>query len=300
MSTNQAPYQSSIGGYNQDPNSTTPIGTNVNTAASTGDPFTGPASKSAGPHNSNIANTLDPRVDSDMNNRAQYAPGMTSSGNVHPGATQSYDNPYSSNAGPHSSSVMNKLDPRVDSQTGNTTTKTTNDTGTGAYRNPTDTSGVGAGAGAGAGITQGSSTTSVGTPGVEDNRSRYDPNVSGYNPATGSGYSTTGGVGHQPAPGSSSYDNQDYRAEYAPSTENKQYTAGGHGRSATKGEEIGRGVRSAIAGVHGAGESLRGAINTAVDKAFGHEAGAAKNQAIANKGEQEIRSGTLSGQRETR
>jgi hypothetical protein len=169
---------------------------------------------------------------------------MASSGNVHPGATQSYNNPDSSNVGPHSSSVMNKLDPRVDSQTGNTTTKTTNETGTGASRNPTDTSG------AGAGVTQGSSTTSAGTPGVEDNRSRYDPNVSGYNPATGSGYATAGGVGHQPAPGSSSYDKQDYRAEYAPSTENKQYTAEGQGRSAAKGEDIGRGVKSAIAGIH--------------------------------------------------
>ena len=45
---------------------------------------------------------------------------------------------------------------------------------------------------------------------------------------------------------------------------------------------------------------MRGAMNAAVDKAFGHEAGAAKNEAIANKGEQEIQSGTLSGQRETR
>lgn len=239
MSTTQTPYQSSTGGYNQDPNSTTPIGTNVNTAASTTDPFTGPASQSAGPHTSNVANTLDPRVDSDLNNRAQYAPG-----NVHPRATQSYNNPNSSNAGPHSSSVMNKLDPRVDSQTGNTTTKTTNETGTGASRNPTDTSG------AGAGVRQGSSTTSVGTPGVEDNRSRYDPNVSRHNPATGSGYATAGGVGHQPAPGSSSYDKQDYRAEYAPSTENKHYTADAQGRSAAKGEEIGRGVKSAIAGIH--------------------------------------------------
>jgi hypothetical protein len=237
------PYQSSnLGGYNQDPNSTTPIGTNVNTAASTGDRFTGPASKSAGPHNSNIANTIDPRVDSDLNNRAQYAPGMASSGNVHPGATQSYDNPNSTNAGPHSSSVMNKLDPRVDSQTGTTT----NATGTGASRNPTDTTGTGAGAG----VTQGSSTTSAGSPGVRDTRSAYDPNVSGYNSATGSGYATTGGVGHQPAPGTSSYDKQDYRAEYAPSTENKQYTAEGQGRSAAKGEEIGRGVKSAIAGIH--------------------------------------------------
>ncbi|RHZ67944.1 protein dprC [Aspergillus thermomutatus] len=294
MSTTQAPYQSSTFGGYQDPNSTTPTGTNVNTAASTGDPSTGPASKSAGPHDSNVANTLDPRVDSDMNNRAQYAPGMAASGNVHPGATQSYDNPNSTNAGPHGSSVMNKLDPRVDSQTGNTTTKTTNQTGTGTSRNPTDTSG------AGARVTRGSSTTSVGAPGTEDNRSRYDPNVSGYNPATGSGYATTGGVGHQPVPGSSSYDKQDYRAEYAPSTTKKEYTADGQSRSAAKGEEIGRGVRSAIAGIHGAGESLRGALNAAVDKAFGHEEGAAKNEAIANKGEQEIQSGTLAGQRETR
>lgn len=93
-----------------------------------------------------MLNKLDPRVDSDLNDRAQYAPGLTVSGNVHPGTTQTVSNPNSSNKGPHDSRLMNVLDPRVDSNTGNMTTKTTNRTNAGSARGPTDTSGTGAGA----------------------------------------------------------------------------------------------------------------------------------------------------------
>lgn len=44
----------------------------------------------------------------------------------------------------------------------------------------------------------------------------------------------------------------------------------------------------------GAGESLRGALTSAVDKAFGFDESAAKNQGIARRGEEEIRSGNVS------
>ncbi|KAJ9611297.1 hypothetical protein H2200_004481 [Cladophialophora chaetospira] len=54
------------------------------------------SSSNAGPHNSNAANKLDPRVDSDQDHRAK-------------------GNAFSSNAGPHDSNAANKLDPRVDS-----------------------------------------------------------------------------------------------------------------------------------------------------------------------------------------
>jgi hypothetical protein len=63
-----------------------------------------------GPHSSNIANKLDPRVDSDMDNRARHnAMAGSSYGNPRSGAT----------AGPHSSNIANKLDPRVDSDMDN-------------------------------------------------------------------------------------------------------------------------------------------------------------------------------------
>ena len=46
--------------------------------------------------------------------------------------------------------------------------------------------------------------------------------------------------------------------------------------------------------VQGAGESLRGALNAAVDRTFGTEEGVEKNQNIARKGEQQIQSGKFS------
>lgn len=229
---------------------TTPADTTVGKEASTADPHTGPAPTTAGPHHHDIANRLDPRVDSDLNDRAQYAPGTTVSGNVHPGTTVCVSNPESSNGGPHSSALYNKLDPRVDSKTGNMTTKTTNQTGTGSARAPTDTTG--------AGLAHGSSTSSVGAPGVQDTRSQYDPHGTGYNPSTGSGYDPSAG-----------YSGQDYRAGYAPSTVSKE--SGGYGDSlepqesstgstksslSQKSDKIGKGLQSTLAGIHVSDDSI--------------------------------------------
>ncbi|PKY01239.1 hypothetical protein P168DRAFT_60754 [Aspergillus campestris IBT 28561] len=93
----------------------------------------------------------------------------------------------------------------------------------------------------------------------------------------------TTGVGHQTAPLSSSHQ---------PSS-----TGAGAGGSeaAKKGEQLGQGVHSAAAGIHGFGESLRGGLNAAVDKAFGHDEGVAKNANIAEKGERQVQSGHFSG-----
>ncbi|KAJ6010611.1 hypothetical protein N7451_002023 [Penicillium sp. IBT 35674x] len=75
----------------------------------------------AGPHDSSMANKMDPRVDSDMDNRANQA----RTGNQNLGGSSGSD-PYgqsrtggSSNAGPHDSSMANKMDPRVDSDMDN-------------------------------------------------------------------------------------------------------------------------------------------------------------------------------------
>jgi hypothetical protein len=67
-------------------------------------------SSNYGPHDSNIANTADPRVDSDLSNR------HGGTGVSHHPSTHSYaTGPASSTAGPHSSNLANKADPRVDS-----------------------------------------------------------------------------------------------------------------------------------------------------------------------------------------
>lgn len=198
MTATQPPYSSTTFDTQSlsTPNTmTTPVGTTVGREATTADSRTGPAPTAAGPHPSDTANRLDPRIDNDMNNRAQYAPGTTSQGR------------------------------------------------TGSSRAPTDT--------AGAGIAYGSSTSPAGAPGVQDTtRSAYDPYGTGYNPSTGAGYNTTAPL----------YSNQDYRAEYAPSTVNKEYGATADteskgskdqwSRSKRVSDQMGQGMKSVIAGVH--------------------------------------------------
>jgi hypothetical protein len=92
----------------------------------------GTGSTNAGPHSSNIANKLDPRVDSDMDGSRNTgfaqntAGGVTGTGVAGTGVTgqrHGYgttggvtgNNPATTSAGPHGSNVLNKLDPRVDS-----------------------------------------------------------------------------------------------------------------------------------------------------------------------------------------
>ena len=216
---------------------TDPVTTVIGEHTSTTDPRSGQTSTMTEPHRTDMANKLDPRVDSDRDNRAQYAPGTTTTGNVQPGTTQYASNLESSNEGPHSSALYNKLDPRVDSETGNTSTKSTT-------RAPTDSSG--------ARSSYGSSTTAAAAdPGIQDTtRSTYDPRGTGYNPSTGSGYDPA-------APG---YSSQDSRAEYAPSTINKESgdsTGAASTQSTDKSkkmsDKLGYGMRSAVAGIHVSG-----------------------------------------------
>jgi hypothetical protein len=63
---------------------------------------TGPASHTAGPHESNTMNKADPRVDSDRDGSNRMNPGFGSG-------------PAPNTAGPHQSDMMNKVDPRIDS-----------------------------------------------------------------------------------------------------------------------------------------------------------------------------------------
>jgi len=81
-------------------------------------------STNAGPHNSNLMNTMDPRVDSDldggrhagMNQTTHPATGHASTTGTTAGTTGvAGTTSGSTTAGPHKSNLLNKLDPRVDS-----------------------------------------------------------------------------------------------------------------------------------------------------------------------------------------
>lgn len=138
-----------------------------NTVPSTHSGATGPASSTAGPHSSNVANEADPRVDSDQSKKkkehldGEYSginrfdkdvhKGSIAGGNqvigLHgskgptttknfdqsqhesTGAGSSYNTGGSTTAGPHKSDTLNKLDPRVDSDLDGSKTVGGNQTG---------------------------------------------------------------------------------------------------------------------------------------------------------------------------
>ncbi|KAJ5757661.1 uncharacterized protein N7511_006355 [Penicillium nucicola] len=136
-------------------------------------------------------------------------------------------------------------------------------------------------------VAGGSSTGSAGIPtGLNDSRSTYDPSTKGYNPATGGSYEKP------PVPPRTNHATEHTGTYDQPATT----TTDKSGMAGSKaGDNLGRGVMGAAASVHGAGESLRGALNTAVDRAFGSNEGAERNAEIARKGEEEIRSGQFKG-----
>lgn len=75
-----------------------------------------------GPHGSRVANALDPRVDSDRDHGAAHTGShATSTGDHVAGAAGAalggvkHTGPAPNTAGPHSHDILNKLDPRVDS-----------------------------------------------------------------------------------------------------------------------------------------------------------------------------------------
>jgi len=94
------------------------VGSGGTTTSTRGGGFSGGISNStnAGPHNSNLANKADPRVDSDLDGRGNRH-GAAKGGIL--GASGSHATPGSgtaqNTAGPHNSDLANKLDPRVDS-----------------------------------------------------------------------------------------------------------------------------------------------------------------------------------------
>ncbi|KAL1636589.1 hypothetical protein SLS56_001174 [Neofusicoccum ribis] len=183
-----------------------------------------PHSSNAGPHSSNLGNRVDPNVDSDLDKRrgSAHTAGLQGAGGLsgatshrgsginpteipggyttaetttghsgvgensgvpgahgsHPGNTQGqYDNPKSSNHGPHGSNLLNKLDPRNDSDAdhrGVHGTTGTHGTTTGTHGTTTGTHG-----------THGTHGTTTGTHGTHGT----------HGTTTGAGYGTTGTTG---------------------------------------------------------------------------------------------------------
>jgi len=136
--------------------------------------YTG-GSTNAGPHDSNIANKLDPRVDSDRDGSRttnQYGTnqgyGTTGSSTTGYGHQSGYTG-GSTNAGPHDSNIANKLDPRVDSDRDGS--RTTNQYGTNQGYGTTGSSGYGQ-----SGYTGTSGSTTAG-PHSSNMANKLDPRV---------------------------------------------------------------------------------------------------------------------------
>ncbi|KAJ5371117.1 uncharacterized protein N7496_007209 [Penicillium cataractarum] len=126
-------------------------------------------SSNYGPHDSNMANKVDPRVDSDRDGRAAYGAHTTSTGVGSTGlatgtGANAYESTRSSNHGPHDSNIANTMDPRVDSDRSNLgthgahyTTAGTTSTGLGSH---TSSTGFGSGMATGTGANAYESTRS--------------------------------------------------------------------------------------------------------------------------------------------
>lgn len=149
-------------------------------------------STNAGPHSSNLANSADPRVDSDLDhsrnaglNQTTGTTGTTGAGygssgigstGTH-GTTGGYGT-SSTTAGPHSSNVANKLDPRVDSDLDGSRNAGMNqhtNTAGGYGSSTTGTTGAGYGSSGIGGNTHSSSTTAG--PHSSNLANKADPRV---------------------------------------------------------------------------------------------------------------------------
>jgi len=105
----------------------TTTGTHTNTTGSDPNYY---SSGNTGPHSTNVANKLDPRVDSDRDGSRTVGTGNTygsTTGNTYGSTT---GDTYGSHTGmgtgashgPHDSGLANRVDPRIDSSTGTTNT----------------------------------------------------------------------------------------------------------------------------------------------------------------------------------
>ncbi|KAF2674115.1 hypothetical protein BT63DRAFT_419425 [Microthyrium microscopicum] len=163
----------------------------------------------AGPHDSNLANKADPRVDSDRDGStnmgaAQHGPGAHNTSHTgaglgagvgagshhttgahigagtthHAGDGLGHNTSSTTTAGPHSSNIANKLDPRVDSDRDGSTNMGAAQHGPGAH-NTSHTTGTGLGAGTtgGYGSTTGGYGSTNAGPHDSNLANKVDPRV---------------------------------------------------------------------------------------------------------------------------
>lgn len=140
----------------------------------------------AGPHSSKVANAADPRIDSDLDSTRTGAVGAgygTGTG-VHGTTghtTTGVHGTHNTTAGPHSSNLANKVDPRVDSDRDGSRNMgaATGNTGASAYTSNTNTGyGTGTGVGTTGHSTTGHTTTGHGTHGGIGNSTNAGPHNS--------------------------------------------------------------------------------------------------------------------------
>ncbi|CRG91255.1 hypothetical protein PISL3812_08303 [Talaromyces islandicus] len=123
--------------------------------------------------------------------------------------------------------------------------------------------------------------------------SNYHRERSRYNPATGSGF-------NPPSKEDSGESRKNYNEQH-PTTSvgiaperirtDSSGTSPGPGANGNGGET---GIKGALAGIHGVGESIRGTVGAAIDSIFNDQNGISKNQAIAREGEWEVKTGQFS------
>ncbi|KUJ09321.1 uncharacterized protein LY89DRAFT_724347 [Mollisia scopiformis] len=106
-----------------------------------------------------------------------------------------------------------------------------------------------------------------------------------------SSLSSTGGT-NEPLTTGSTYNNPSQ-----PTTSTTSTTTSSTG---TGTESTGSKLKGVLAGIHGAGEKIRGEFNSAVDEGFHEPGGVAKNRAVADAGEGEIATGQFTGETKNR
>jgi len=182
---------------------------NTHTTGHTTGTHAGTAEGVAGHHNNKVANAADPRIDSDLDGSRTV--GTTHNAGVTGGYTGTgtgITGSNSTNAGPHSSNLANKVDPRVDSdRDGSHNIGGTTHTGTAGY------SGTSAGNQFGTtGTTGGISSSTNAGPHDSNLANKVDPRVDSDLSGSGNRHgATTGGIlgtsGSHATPGSGTAQN---------------------------------------------------------------------------------------------
>ncbi|KAK2748538.1 hypothetical protein FQN57_000672 [Myotisia sp. PD_48] len=71
-------------------------------------------------------------------------------------------------------------------------------------------------------------------------------------------------------------------------------STGSSGATPNPAGSVGHGIKDIAAGIHGAGEKIRGNVGAAVDRAANDPEGAAKNELVSDQGEREMKTGKFS------